>query len=66
LEAFLRFAQLSPKAAKAWQGRLEGLTPEVLESIVDRIPAERMSDMARRFTIELVKFNRSRIMGLRF
>jgi hypothetical protein len=47
-------------------GRLDGLTPEVLESIVDRIPAGRMSDMARRFTIELVKFNRSRIMGLRF
>jgi hypothetical protein len=66
LEAFLRFAQLSPKAAKAWQGRLEGLTPEVLESIVDRIPAGRMSGVARRFTIELVKFNRSRIMGLRF
>lgn len=66
LGTFRLFSERSGKAAKAWQQRLETLTPSVLESIVNRVPTHRMSDMARRFTIELVKFNQSRIMGLHF
>jgi len=66
LEAFRHFAVESPNAAIAWQNRLESLTIGVVESIVDRIPASRMSPIARRFTIELVRINRQRILETSF
>lgn len=66
LEAFRRFAAYAPDAAAAWQNRLKGLTQGKLQSIVDQVPAGRMTTIARRFTIELIRINQQRILEVSF
>lgn len=66
LEAFRRFAAYAPDAAAAWQHRLKGLTQDKLQSIVDQLPAGRMTPIARRFTIELIRINQQRILEVSF
>jgi hypothetical protein len=62
LEAFQRFSQRSPLAAKNWLERLATVTRDQVAGILARIPAERMSECCRRFTLELLEFNRRRLL----
>jgi hypothetical protein len=64
LEAFERFAQAAPAAAKIWLERIRGVTGEEIEAIIQKVPAQRMSDAARRFTLDLIAANQQRLLQL--
>ena len=52
-EAFQAFGRGAPNAAKSWLERLRLLNREAICGIVESIPAKRMSETCKRFTIEL-------------
>jgi hypothetical protein len=60
-EAFLAFAQKVPSAAAAWRDRLRGVNQEQIWTILERVPAARMSETCKRFTAELLRINRQRL-----
>jgi hypothetical protein len=62
-EAFERFAERRPAAAKAWLDCLHNVTPSQFESLNDRVPEQRMSKVARDFTAELLRVNRKRLLA---
>lgn len=64
IEAFNQFAHLSPVGACYWQERLGGVDREALQAVVDRIPADWMSQRAKEFSLELMLVNRRRILEL--
>ena len=60
-EAFREFAQRVPGAAKAWLERLRAVNQEQTWAILERVPAERMSETCKRFTAELLHTNQQRL-----
>ncbi len=62
LDAFTAFAAVAPTAAGVWRGQLARLDWGAVEQVVARVPAERMSDVTRRFTLELLRVNRNRLL----
>jgi hypothetical protein len=64
LEAFRHFSAACPASAQAWLRRLSSLTRDEIESIVDCIPASRMSTLAREFTIKLLMVNQGRLLAV--
>lgn len=62
LEAWRAWAQRVPKAARAWQERLDGVESEAVADILGQIQPERMSAICRQFTAELLVQNRRRIL----
>lgn len=64
LDCFTEFASYAPAAAKAWQQRLQAIGEKDVSAIVRRIPASRMSDIARGFTLELLNENKKRLLQL--
>lgn len=62
LAAFERFASRSPAAARTWIGRLAAIDSAAVSGILDRVPSTRMSDVTRRFTLELIEANRTRLL----
>jgi hypothetical protein len=64
-EALLGAARLRPSAFAAWQRRLTALPIETLERIVERVPDERLSATGKRFTLELLRYNRQTLIELR-
>jgi hypothetical protein len=61
VEAFAEAAARLPRAADLWLHRLDGTSAATLALIVGRVPADRMSDPARRFATALMEHNRSSI-----
>jgi hypothetical protein len=64
LEAFDLFAQASPAAAKIWLGAMKSVTREEIAAIIMEVPPNRMSEVARRFTLELIMANQARLLKL--
>jgi hypothetical protein len=64
VEAFERFAQTSPTAANVWLERIKRVTREEIEAIVKDVPPHRMSEVAQRFTLELLMVNQERLLNL--
>lgn len=62
LDCFTAFAAYSTGAAKVWMNRLRNADPGFVCEIVDRIPATRMSPLAKQFTMKLLKANQQRIL----
>lgn len=62
LEAFQAFADEAPGGAKAWLGRLKTLDEQSLRSILEKVPAHRMTDVSKRFTLELLFENQKRLL----
>lgn len=60
-EAFRAFAQSVPGAAEAWLGRLRAVNQEQIWAILERVPAQRMSETCKRFTAELLRTNQQRL-----
>jgi hypothetical protein len=60
--AFRLFAQKVPDAAKAWLDRLEAVNQSEIWDILERVPSERMSDICKQFTIELLLTNQRRLL----
>jgi len=61
-EAFRAFAQFAPAAAGAWLDQLRAANQDDIHGILERVPDERMSEICKRFTIELLKENQRRLL----
>ncbi len=64
--AFRLFSKKSPRAATIWRERLRAVSEAEVSSILHSVPADRMSDVCRQFTQELLKINRQRLLELEF
>jgi hypothetical protein len=63
-EAFEAFGRCAPNAAKLWLERLRLLNRDDICGIVESVPARRMSETCKRFTIELLAVNQRRLLEL--
>jgi hypothetical protein len=61
-EAYRAFASQIPIAVRSWQARLQGVNREAISDILDRVPATRMSQLCKRFTLELLMVNQRRLL----
>jgi hypothetical protein len=64
LDAFSRFAERDLAAARVWLTRLERVTAEEMQFIVQEVPPSRMSEIAHIFTQQLLLENRRRLIQL--
>ena len=62
LDVFHRFTSVHPPAARAWLARLQAVTPAQVDDILAQVPPERMSEVTRRFTREVLTLNRIRLL----
>jgi hypothetical protein len=62
VEAFLEFGKISLDAANFWTKRLKKVGDKNIESILQQIPQSRISDISRRFSLQLLQVNRRRIL----
>lgn len=65
LDAYVTIANVASAAAVEWKSRLEQVTMEQTEHVINEVPAEWMTAVARRFTLELLSLNRQRILDLK-
>jgi hypothetical protein len=63
-EAFQAFSRNAPEAGKAWLKRLRSLNQDAVCGIVESVPAKRMSETGKRFTVELLAVNGRRLLEL--
>jgi hypothetical protein len=61
-EAFLAFANRVPGAKAAWLQQLMAVNREAIAGILERVPVERMSEICKRFTMELLLTNQRRLL----
>jgi hypothetical protein len=61
-EAFLEFASHAPQAARIWLQRLATIKRDAIEWIINEVPDNRMTGIARHFTLELLVVNKDRLM----
>lgn len=62
LEAFVRVAEAAPQARRFWLDAIKGVTREEIEGMIREVPPDRMSEVTRRFTLELIMVNRERLL----
>lgn len=63
-KAFQAFSQSAPNAADAWLERLRSLNHDAICGIIENVPAKRMSETCKRFTIELLAINQRRLLEM--
>jgi hypothetical protein len=61
-EAFWTFARRVPVAARAWLDRLGAVNREAVWGILEKVPADRMTETCKRFTLELLRMNQQRLL----
>ncbi len=61
-EAFRSFARLAPQAAHLWLGELAEISSTAIQLILDKVPNERMSRIAKEFTLELLEVNQRELL----
>lgn len=61
--AWKAFAARSPAAAEAWRARLAGITGPTVQGVLENVPPNRMSAIARDFTMDLLAENQRRILA---
>ena len=59
---FERCVQLASEAARIWQERLKQVTSTQIQEIFNRIPDGRITPIAAKFAIDLLAYNRERIL----
>jgi hypothetical protein len=64
LAAFQSAAKSYPQAARAWLMQLSGISSEWVESLLARVPADRMSPPAKEFAAGILAFNKDRLLAL--
>jgi len=60
--AWKNFAIDTPKAASIWADKLSNIEPAQIQSVLNRVPASRMSPTSREFTAQLLSLNRNQIL----
>lgn len=63
-KAFEYFGILNPKAALSWLEQLDGLTAEKMQDIIAPVPVEIMSNVSKKFALEMLICNKSNMMRL--
>jgi len=61
-EAFWQFAEVVPDAARSWLKQLESIETASIQAILDKVPAQRMSKIAKEFTLQLLLVNQQRLL----
>lgn len=61
-EAFWEFGGLAIPAARLWVERLKAIEESAISGILAEIPSERMTELAKRFTLELLMTNQKRLV----
>ena len=61
-DAYCEFAELSPRAAGGWLTRLASVSRSKVQCLLDEVPNQRMSNIAKRFTVELLEENKRRLL----
>ena len=61
-EVFAEFAMTAPAAAKLWLERLARVTRHEIKSVLDEVPAKRMTNISKEFTLELLLVNQERLL----
>jgi hypothetical protein len=62
VEAFLEFAGLTASTARIWLSRLKAMEQLEIVKILDEIPQQRMTELAKEFTLELMMTNQKRLL----
>ena len=62
LACFHAWQAIRPMAADHWLERLNGISAYDFERIIDRVPASRMTPLAKEFTLELLTINQDRLL----
>lgn len=62
LDAFREFASHAPDAGHVWQESLQTVRTEDVSVILEQVPDDRMSEVCRQFTLELLESNRQRLL----
>jgi len=62
-DLFRQFAARTPKASDSWRSRLRQVETSSIQSILDEIPGNRMSPIAKKFTLELLLENQQRLLS---
>ena len=55
---------VAPNAAKIWLETMNSVTPDEIEAIIREVPPNRMSAVTRRFTLELLVANQTRLLDI--
>ncbi len=63
MEAWKVCAARVPQAAFLWRERLKQLNEQTVEQLLRKVPPHRMTDVCRRFTMELLKENQNRLVS---
>ncbi|NOZ38858.1 MAG: phosphatidylinositol kinase [Planctomycetes bacterium] len=61
-EAFWQFAEIASEAAKCWLKQLQLIKPASIQAILDKVPEQRMSMIAKEFTLQLLSVNQQRLL----
>lgn len=64
LDAFGEITRFSNPAARAWCQRLDRVTHETLQGILDRVPEDRMPESVKQFVVRMVMFNRQQLIAV--
>ncbi|MEN0628323.1 hypothetical protein AAIG33_12900 [Phytobacter ursingii] len=64
LQAFNNSARINPKAARNWLLRLKGVESDMIRYIIDEVPTERMSTVAKDFSFNLIICNKKNLLEL--
>lgn len=64
LEAFRQYGLIEKGAARAWLDQLRHIDVDTIKLIIDRVPCERMSLVAKAFTYQLILCNRENLLSL--
>ena len=62
LEAWEAFSRRAPEASILWLEQLQRIEPVAVHALLDKVPSERLSWIARDFTAQLLHENRNRIL----
>jgi hypothetical protein len=65
VEAYSAFAELRPKAAEIWLCQLAGVNKASIWGIIESVPPDRMSQVCRTFTLEILLCNQQRLLQTR-
>jgi hypothetical protein len=65
LKAFEYWGVLRPVAALNWLSRLDKLTCDEMQAIIERVPAEIMSNESKQFAMEMLVCNKSNMMDMK-
>jgi excisionase family DNA binding protein len=64
IDAFRIAAQWRPDAARTWFQKLVEISLPDIRAIIDRVPHEEMSDIAKEFTQQILDLNRQRLLAI--